>query len=103
MPGPADVQITIAQQVSTGYQQHIYQQQPIVITEQRLAIDKTKTQEQETTIQSLEGGGNGIKIGEKKAQGRMVKKRKRKEKQKEKKEEERISNGIRGKIIDVTG
>lgn len=98
MPGPADVQITIAQQVLTGYQQQLHQQQPIVISEQRLAMDKTKAQEAETTIESIEKGSSGIKIEKKRGRERGgIKKRRKKQ------EEERVSNGIRGKIIDVTG
>lgn len=103
MPGPFDIQITIAQQVQAGYQQQLHQQQPIVVGEHQLSADKTKTQEAETSIQALEKGGQGIEIEEKRSQvKRGVQKRKRKEKNEEEKEE-MASDGIRGKIIDVIG
>lgn len=103
MPGPFDVQITIAQQVQAGYQQQLHQQQPIVAGEHQLSVDKTKTQEAETSVQSLEKGSSGIKIEEKRRkEGRIVKKR-RKKGEKGGEKEEMVSNGIRGKVIDVVG
>ncbi len=102
MPGPADVQITIAQQTSLSYQQQLHQQQPLVQGEHQLSADKAKSQREETAVQSLEKGAQGIKIEEKRGTRRFVKKRKKKE-EKEEEKKEKVSNGIRGKIIDVIG
>lgn len=102
MAGPGDIQITIAQQVLTGYQQQLHQQQPIVVGEHLASVDKTRSQEQETTIQALEKESPGIKIEEKQKREKRGLKRGRK-KQKEQKEKEKVCDGIRGNILDVTG
>ncbi len=104
MPGPLDVQITIAQQVTTAYQQQLHQQQPIVHQQHTGQTILQGAREEETQVQSVEKGGQEIRVEEKRGRERFFKKKRREgEEEEEEREEIAVPDEIRGKIIDVIG